>query len=186
MSIYTDFKPTYLYIKQHSVTGKLYFGKTTKNPEKYHGSGKYWKRHITEYGLEYVETLWYCLFYDEESIIEFATTCSILWGIVESEDWANLIYENGIDGGTKLYGKRNGAFGKPGYWKGIPKTEHSKRLMSLAKIGKPKSDNHRKMISLSQFGKVHKLSICPHCGKTGGYRSMTRYHFNNCKMLSTI
>ena len=26
-----NFKPTYLYIKQHTVTGKLYFGKTTKD-----------------------------------------------------------------------------------------------------------------------------------------------------------
>ena len=41
------FKPTYLYIKQHSITGKLYLGKTTKqNLIKYTGSGKYWLRHL--------------------------------------------------------------------------------------------------------------------------------------------
>ena len=37
------FSPTYLYIKQHSVTGKLYFGKTSKPypyVENYLGSGK--------------------------------------------------------------------------------------------------------------------------------------------------
>jgi hypothetical protein len=31
------FKPTWLYIKQHTVTGLKYFGKTTRNPEKYKG-----------------------------------------------------------------------------------------------------------------------------------------------------
>lgn len=53
--IYT---PTYLYIKQHTITGKLYFGKTIKDPEKYMGSGTHWKRHINKHGKEHVETLW--------------------------------------------------------------------------------------------------------------------------------
>lgn len=35
----TIYKPTYLYIKVHSITGMKYFGKTTKNPIKYDGSG---------------------------------------------------------------------------------------------------------------------------------------------------
>ena len=43
-NIYTNFKPTFLYIKQHTVTGKLYFGKTTQNPETYLGSGTYWTK----------------------------------------------------------------------------------------------------------------------------------------------
>lgn len=43
------FRPTFLYIKQHTITGKLYFGKTSKNLDKmlsYKGSGKYWLDHI--------------------------------------------------------------------------------------------------------------------------------------------
>jgi len=47
MDIYTtEFQPTYLYIKQHTKTGKLYFGKTGNDPEKYLGSGTRWKRHL--------------------------------------------------------------------------------------------------------------------------------------------
>lgn len=46
----TDFKPTYLYIKQHIKTGKLYFGKTVKNPETYHGSELHWKQHVEKHG----------------------------------------------------------------------------------------------------------------------------------------
>ena len=99
MSIYTPFKPTYLYIKQHSITGKLYFGKTIKDPEKYLGSGKHWLRHIKKHGKEHVVNLWYCLFLDGESIKEFALNFSIQENIVDSEQWLNLVNENGLDGG---------------------------------------------------------------------------------------
>ncbi len=46
-----NFKPTYLYIKTHNKTGMKYFGKTvSEDPEKYSGSGVYWKRHIEKHG----------------------------------------------------------------------------------------------------------------------------------------
>ena len=48
-----DFVPTYLYIKQHSITGKLYFGKLVAGRIdilKYKGSGVYWRRHIAKCG----------------------------------------------------------------------------------------------------------------------------------------
>ena len=48
----------YLYVKQHSITGLKYFGKTTKiDPFLYKGSGKYWQRHIKKYGKNFIETL---------------------------------------------------------------------------------------------------------------------------------
>lgn len=94
------FKPTYLYIKQHSITGKLYFGKTVKDPEKYLGSGKHWIRHIKKHGIEHIETIWYCLFLDKESCTEFALNFSKQENIVESKDWLNLKPENGLDGGS--------------------------------------------------------------------------------------
>lgn len=91
------FKPTYLYIKQHSVTGKLYFGKTIKNPEKYIGSGTHWLSHIKKHGREHVITLWYCLFFDEESCNKFAVMFSNQESIVESEEWLNILTETGVD-----------------------------------------------------------------------------------------
>lgn len=126
MNSYQDFNPTYLYIKQHSITGKLYFGKTQlSDPEKYLGSGKRWTRHIKNHGKEHVITLWYCLFLTRDSIIEFAITCSKMWNIVNSDEWLNLREENGIDGNPKgikfsaetnakkvMTGDRNGMFGK--------------------------------------------------------------------------
>lgn len=106
-SIYT-FKPTYLYIKQHTITGKLYFGKTSKPwpwVESYLGSGHHWLRHINKHGIEHVITLWYCLFLDKDSITEFALMCSKNWDIVNSKEWLNLSEENGLDGGTTGYAK---------------------------------------------------------------------------------
>lgn len=92
-----QFKPTFLYIKQHKITGLLYFGKTTKNPEKYHGSGVYWKRHLKKHGHQ-IETLWYCLFNYQNLCTEFAVSFSEQEDIVHSKLWANAIIENGLDG----------------------------------------------------------------------------------------
>lgn len=92
------FTPTYLYIKRHSVTGKLYFGKTIRDPETYFGSGLHWKRHIEKHGKDHVETLWYCLFIDKESCPEFALNFSEQRQIVESKEWLNVKPENGLDG----------------------------------------------------------------------------------------
>jgi hypothetical protein len=99
-NIYTlDFIPTYLYIKQHSITKLKYFGKTTKkDPVKYLGSGKYWKRHIKKHGTQFVETIWYQLFADKESLVEYALKFSSNNNIVESKEWVNLKLENGLDG----------------------------------------------------------------------------------------
>jgi hypothetical protein len=103
MSIYDNtITPTYLYIKQHSITGLKYFGKTTNsNPLKYLGSGTYWKKHIRKHGEEYVETIWMSEPYTNKEILtEVALKFSIENNIVESNEWANLILENGLDGGT--------------------------------------------------------------------------------------
>lgn len=100
MIIYTKITPTYLYIKQHSITGLKYFGKTTKqDPIKYLGSGTYWKNHIKKHGKQYVETLWVSDLYYDTSITEHALHFSIENDITDSKEWANLILENGLDGG---------------------------------------------------------------------------------------
>jgi hypothetical protein len=95
-------KPTFLYIKQHTTTGLKYFGKTSeRNPYTYLGSGKYWKRHIKKYGPENVVTLWTQLFTDEQKLIEYAKEFSKKNNIVDSDEWANLKEENGLDGGME-------------------------------------------------------------------------------------
>ena len=94
-------KPTYLYIKKHTITGLKYFGKTTKeDPIAYLGSGIHWKRHIKKHG-EFIETIWYQLFTDEKLLTDYATKFSKENNITESKEWANLKDENGLDGGME-------------------------------------------------------------------------------------
>lgn len=97
MSIY---KPTWLYVKQHNQTGLKYFGKTTQHdPYRYTGSGKRWKNHITAHGND-TTTIWCKLFENKEELIEFALAFSMLFDIIHSNEWANLKFENGVDGGA--------------------------------------------------------------------------------------
>ena len=95
-----NFKPTYLYIKQHTITGKKYFGKTTRhNLCNYTGSGEYWLKHINKHGKEYIITIWYELFTNIDELVNYALKFSLEHNIVESNNWANLKPENGLDGG---------------------------------------------------------------------------------------
>lgn len=89
----------YLYIKQHDKSKKKYFGKTTsKNPFKYLGSGKYWQRHINKHGKMFVKTLEIWGFDNQTDATAFAIKFSIENNIVNSEEWANEIIENALDG----------------------------------------------------------------------------------------
>lgn len=92
-----NFSPTYLYIKQHFITGKLYFGKTIKkDPLAYKGSGSHWISHIKKYGREHVITLWHEHFTDKDECMKFALEFSEKMDIVKSMHWLNLMLENGI------------------------------------------------------------------------------------------
>jgi len=140
MIIYTDFKPTKLYIKHHSITGMLYLGKTSfHDPYKYHGSGIRWKSHIKKHGKQYVETLWVSKeFTDPNELYSFAMKLSAMLGIVKSPKWANLIPENGVNGGPAN--------------KGISRSTASRIKQSISSKGhkkystknycKPKSPEH--------------------------------------------
>lgn len=87
-----------LYIKTHNTTGLKYFGKTTRNnPEKYNGSGIYWKRHIKKYGNDVTTTI-FGKFDDIDLCMATALKFSIDNDIINSTKWANLRNENGLDG----------------------------------------------------------------------------------------
>jgi hypothetical protein len=92
MTIYT------LYIKTHNKTGLKYFGTTTaKDPHKYQGSGVDWKLHIKEHGYDCTtEVVRECQTKDERN--EWGLYYSILWDIVNSNEWANKIPETGAGG----------------------------------------------------------------------------------------
>lgn len=96
------FKPTYLYVKKHNITGLKYFGKTVLNPFIYKGSGKIWRRHISKHGND-VTTEIIGFFENEDECKKIAIEFSVKNNIVDSSEWANLMNENGIDGGALVY-----------------------------------------------------------------------------------
>ena len=129
---------TYLYIKQHILTGLKYFGKTIKNPYTYKGSGRYWKAHLRKHGFE-VDTLQVWEFDDSELCKQFALKFSRDNNIVSSSEWANLREENGADGNLP----------------GTIVTNEQKAKMSKAKLGKKRtfSKSHCENISKARIGK---------------------------------
>lgn len=139
-----QFKPTLLYIKQHVITGKLYFGKTVslKNIESYLGSGSYWKNHIKKYGTQHVTTIWYCLFTDIESLVETAMILSETQNIIESSDWANLTIELGVGG-----------------WDHINHGSYIKKPMSLETRLKISNSNKDKIVSLETREKLSNANL---------------------------
>ena len=101
--IIDEFEPTRLSIKE--LAGKKYFCKSTK-PDfiKYVGSGVYWLKRVRKYGKKNVKTLWVSdWYYCPHEIQEVALQFSKENQIVESESWANMKPENGIDGNTSGY-----------------------------------------------------------------------------------
>jgi hypothetical protein len=153
--------PTYLYIKQHSITGLKYFGKTTKDPLKYNGSGVHWTRHIKQHGKEHIITTWVSEPYiDSIAISEFALSFSRDNNIVESKDWANIIPENGLDGGFNMTGRTHSTKTKQKISdakKGKTHSIESKQKMSAAQKGRTHSTKTKQKMSAVNKGKIHSI-----------------------------
>lgn len=168
-------KPTYLYIKQHTVTGLRYFGKTIRNPNKYKGSGTYWQRHLKVHGRE-IDTIWVELFNDEESLTDFAEFFSEFFNIVNSKTWANLVGENGLDGGqfiTETTREKMAARKR-----GIPLSQDTKDKMRAA-IRPPRTLETGVKISQAKKGKTfftddHRLKMSQAAKNTYSSNSFSR------------
>ena len=62
------------------------------------------------------------------------------------------------------------------YWTGGSHTEETKEKMRQARLGKPNP--------ASSAGCLKEVT-CPHCGKVGQSGGMRRWHFNNCKEVTS-
>jgi hypothetical protein len=141
---------TYLYHKRHLKTNLNYFGKTINDPYKYTGSGMYWKAHLKKHGNK-IETVQVWAFENLDECSTFALEFSAKHNIVESEDWANLIEEDGKGGGMPKGRTRS--------------KEHCKNI-SKSKIGKPSSnevkehlEKYRKQRTYSPLSNETKIKI---------------------------
>lgn len=195
----------YLYIKQHSLTGLKYFGKTTrKDPFKYEGSGIKWSNHINKHGKEHIQTLEIWGFDNQDLCTEFALKFSKDNNIVEEKingkkTWANLIDENGVDGFPT--GKTNPSLleknllrmkqsnpmstlrtNKGTYKKGrkYKQSDSHKQKLREAKLGS-NNPNYGKFETGLQF---NKRSNCNHCGVESNNGNISRWHNDNCKLYT--
>ena len=160
-----------MYVKQHKKTKLKYFGKTISDPCQYNGSGKYWLNHLKIHGKD-IENLFLWKFTDQEECSRFALNFSAKNNIVESVEWANLIFEDGINHPPNNKGKpisietRKKISDKN---KGKKRSEEFCKLISEIKIGskvKPSSVEKKQHISIARIGKKwytnddRSLSIC--------------------------
>jgi hypothetical protein len=76
-----------------------------------------------------------------------------------------------------ITGDKHPLFGKPGYWDGKTRTEHSKAMSGVAK-----SQEHKDNISKAVKGKAKAIMNCVFCGKDiAGPSNYYRWHGDNCK-----
>ena len=190
-----DFKPTWLYIKQHNQTKLKYFGKTNKSdPFKYTGSGLRWLRHLKKHGND-VSTIWCHLFTNKENLINFALYFSKMNNIDKSTEWANIIPESGVGGVRTLEitekiratRKKNGTVKTNTLESSIKAVETRRRNgtykntpIAIAKCRETKKKNGTPTPNMTE--KV----ICEHCLKSVGKFNYYKWHHNNCKMVKSL
>jgi hypothetical protein len=124
-----NFKPTFLLVMEHNVTGLKYFCKTTllDRVYRYKGSGVAWTKHLKEFGRDV--TVGVLGFYiDAKRCFDAAKKFTEENDIVNSKEWANLIPETGKNGAS-LYGDKNPFYGKH-------HSEETKQKLKLAITGK--------------------------------------------------
>ena len=199
--------PTVLYIKQHSVTKLKYFGKTTKDPYKYNGSGKHWAPHIKKHGRKHIITTnVFGPFTNSIAISEFALAFSKDHNIVNSDLWANQKLENGLDGAlTGPQGPRgpqqnphgptgptgpqqnpSGPRGKqqnPSGPTGPQQNPHGPRGPTGPQQN-PSGPRGPKQNPSGPHGPQQNPALkvkCPHCGLVSNPGNMKQHHFDNCK-----
>lgn len=207
MSIYTPiiiteeirqkFVPTRLYIKRHTKTGLRYFGKSSREEiVEYLGSGTRWGLHLEKHGREHVVTDWISdWFTNPEDLQEFALRFSEQNAIVESDDWANLKPEYGLEGGpgatfsdqeraarserasgennpmygTSRKGKQNPFFGK----------NHSDESKSrMGPRGQTMPDSQREATRTRMANRTKKE--CPHCNRWFDPQNYSKSHGDKC------
>lgn len=129
----------YLYIKKCPHCQLQYYGRTTQDPYKYKGSGKYWRRHLKAHDIDYPETISITECQTVEEAMDIALKFSEDNDIVKSSEWANQIPENGQHNNTY----------------GINLPQNVKDKIGLGNRGKIHTEEHRRKNSEANKGKLN-------------------------------
>ena len=195
--------PAYVYYIRHIPTGKFYYGARYKHIEMNNQpKDDLWKNYFSsskkvlelrkQYGNDSFEYKIIFTSIDTDECFRFEQN-------IIRENITNVLCLNSRYFDVEKSKRIFSVFGKTLSTKGQPKSDITKERMR-----KPKSIEHRKNISESQKAnggngpakhtqesknkirdtlklKPRPNRICPHCRKEGGFLSMSRWHFNNCK-----
>lgn len=191
---------THLYIKTHNKTGLSYLGKTIRDPYKYNGSGTRWRNHLRKHGND-VSTDIIFSSEDEEEFVFVASIVSYMLDVVDSEDFANIVHEEGTGGNTfegRKHTEEAKALMREKALEREPLSEESRLKISKSKTGVKKgpnknkrTDKHRENLSKSlkgksawnkgkKFKRTLNYTKCIHCGKEGLDAQIKRWHNDNC------
>lgn len=200
----------YILLKIHNKTGLKYLCKHVTNKEKtcysYLGSGTRWGNHLKKHGKDIsTKILKKCFSLQEAKKI--GLYYSKKFNIVKSKKFANLVPEEGQGGAevAKLIKNHNNRFGferKPNRYFGkdnFAKKPEIRKKISEALKGRKFTKEWREKISKScqgrvpwnkgkrnPYAKTNHLNIrvmCTRCKKIGPKGAMSRWHFNNCKIV---
>lgn len=195
--------PSYVYFIRHIPTGKFYYGARYKHIEKNRlPKDDLWQKYFTsskkvnelrkQYGDNSFE---YKIIFESYTPVEtFNFEQTIIKENILNPLCLNMRYFD-IEKSSRVFS----VYGKTLSNKGRLKSELTKERMR-----KPKSKLHRENISKAQkenggngpirhteesknkIKETMKLrprpnKVCPHCKKEGGFLSMSRWHFDNCK-----
>lgn len=151
----------YLYLKIHNKTGLKYLGKTVQEPYKYRGSGVRWCNHIAKHGYDVTTKI----LLESESIDEIKAEglrLSAEWNIIESDEFANLIEENGMGGGTGLRHTLEVRQKIAKASRSRKHSEESKQKISEAKKGKVYSEDEKQRVYGGRRGRKMSASARKH------------------------
>ena len=149
----------YLYVKTHNITGLKYLGMTRKNPETYNGSGKYWLKHIKKHGKNISTSVLFST-NDPELFKRVGLYYSEKFNVVKSNEWANLMEEQGDGGNTSEhidYKNRKDNSGEKNPFYGKTHTEEFKQMMRN-KRGQKVTDGKEIFLSFEQAAGIYGVS----------------------------
>jgi hypothetical protein len=194
-----NFKPTALMIRQHNNTGLLYLHKTNRlsRVETYLGSGIKWTRHLRKHGSD-VSLLWYCIYYDIETLVNAAISISVNCNIIESDAWANAILEDGVglsSNGRIMNTQTKAKISKANKWRKFSDEVNAKKGLpgerngfgvhrfgkAAARYEKFASKESKEKSSTSQKLRASIKHACSHCGKSVDETNLKKWHLDNCK-----
>lgn len=139
-TIVSNFLPTRLCIKK--ISNIYYFCKSVRQDIlKYKGSGTKWKNIIKKNNSEKIQTIWVSeWYYDVQEIHDIALHFSIENDIVNSDSWANLVPEWGIDSYTRA---------------GSKDSEETRKKKSIARTGDKNPMYGKTDVNSPHYGKTH-------------------------------